>query len=277
MTVKRAMPVKVGLSALGLLLLTAGAPAVRAQGFGPDPFLPYNSQYVPYTYPTGPATPDAGGSGPLFQQGIRGANQFQTYLDEVFGMGRAATERYGIGLPYYRSAVSPDFRQDRDYRPNRESAASFEETQQRLTARYLAYFEEKDPKKRAQLLREFQALRRQTSRVLSTRRESASQFVESARRLESKDEVRTKPSDTDMDDESRPGRSTPAPPPPALRDSTTRRKSRLSTPSPYGLDRGGSRSGTRRTPSDVLDRARGLGSRRATDRSSRSSTIDRNN
>ena len=28
-----------------------GTTAVWAQGFGPDPFRPYNSQYDPYVYP----------------------------------------------------------------------------------------------------------------------------------------------------------------------------------------------------------------------------------
>ncbi len=40
-----------------------GTTTVWAQGFGPDPFRPYNSQYEPYVRAIGPASPAAGQSG----------------------------------------------------------------------------------------------------------------------------------------------------------------------------------------------------------------------
>src|SRR5262249_15334205 len=132
------------------LLFLAGDRVVRAQGFGPDPFRPYNNQYDAYTYPLGPAGPDAAQSAAAMRAGLRGANQFQNYLAEIQGLGRTGTERYGQGLPYFRSVVDPRFDpgQKRDHRPNSTTAQSFEATQQRLTAKYLAYFEEQDPQKR---------------------------------------------------------------------------------------------------------------------------------
>ena len=39
-----------------------GTTTVWAQGFGPDPFRPYNSQYEPYVRAIGPASPAAGQS-----------------------------------------------------------------------------------------------------------------------------------------------------------------------------------------------------------------------
>ena len=43
------------LSAGLALLLLAGSPiAAFAQGFGPDPFRPFNSQYDSYVYPISP-------------------------------------------------------------------------------------------------------------------------------------------------------------------------------------------------------------------------------
>ena len=78
------------LAGLGIVGAAAAAPTVWAQGFGPDPFRPYNSQYDAYTYPMGPATPDAGGAA-IPRSGVRSANQFQEYLNEIQGVGRAVS------------------------------------------------------------------------------------------------------------------------------------------------------------------------------------------
>ena len=75
---------------LGILAAPLGASTVLAQPI--DPFRPLNSQYDAYRYPIGPASPDGGQSAPMALSGIRGANQFQNYLDELQGTGaRAAT------------------------------------------------------------------------------------------------------------------------------------------------------------------------------------------
>ena len=41
---------RVGTAVIGLLLMLPASTAL-AQGFGPDPFRPYNSRYDPFVYP----------------------------------------------------------------------------------------------------------------------------------------------------------------------------------------------------------------------------------
>src|SRR5208283_6154339 len=81
---------------LGVLLSTAA----RGQGFGPDPFQPYNSQYAPFVTPIAPGPLDYGYNNGL-ARGIRGANQFENYLNSL--RTSAAGERAGAtgtGTPY---------------------------------------------------------------------------------------------------------------------------------------------------------------------------------
>jgi hypothetical protein len=237
---------------LGILATPVGASTLWAQGFGADPFQPYNSQYNPYTYPMGPASPEAGQGGP--RSGVRGANQFQNYLNDIQGTGRE-NERYGIGTPYYRSSVDPAFDPNgkRQYRPNAQIDRAYEQNQEKVTRKYLAYFSEKDPKKRAALLKDYNRARGQVSRSLATRRES--QF-------------------RDLDDlpglGSGVGRSTPAaesrarssslPPAPRARDAVSDRDDDSSSmPPPPPIFSSGSRGiGGRRTPSEILNRSRRL-------------------
>jgi hypothetical protein len=154
---------------VGLTVLVMGASTVWAQGFGPDPFKPYNSIYAPYTSAIGPATPGAGQSVGVMG---RGPNQFQDYLNEIQGFSRAANEKYGIGLPYYRTAIDPRFDRDgrREYQPNRRTEPTFEETMDRVSQKYLAYFSEKDPQKRTTLIRDYNLAQRNLSRTPSSRR-----------------------------------------------------------------------------------------------------------
>jgi hypothetical protein len=109
------------------------------------------------------------------RSGFVGANQFQQYLNELAGPGGARGDRSGIGVPYYRSAVDANVR--REYRPNAATDRSFEESQQLVTDKYLAYFSEREPKKRAALLKEYQQARRVATRALGTRRESPSRVL----------------------------------------------------------------------------------------------------
>jgi hypothetical protein len=278
MTATRLSPLGLKVLVLGLLVTVARSPAVSAQNMGPDPFRPYNNQYDAFVFPMGPNGADAAMAAAMMRSGLRGANQFQNYLSEVQGLGRSGAEKYGQGLPYYRSAIDPAYGRalNRDYRPNADAARSFEERQQELTAKYLAYFEERDPKKRAQLLREYQTLRRQTTRALSVRRGRSSELLGSAARNEAgrgdrsslpEGDRETQPTTRSKMQMRRPsdpatGASTrsDAPPPP-----------RRSTRSP-------SSSGSTRSPSEVLDRAtRRMESLRgmAPDRSRTNSAPDR--
>jgi hypothetical protein len=257
---------------LVIFLASAGASNVWAQNFGPDPFRPYNSQYDPYTYPTGPSVPGAGQGG-IPASGVRGANQFQNYLNELTGADRQGAEKYGIGLPYFRSAVDPrfDLKGNREYRPNKRTDRTFEQTQDLVTQKYFAFLTEKDPRKRTELLREYNVTRGRVSRALSARREDSTRILEAATRpragvrppanadraddaLPPPLERRPRPSSVDRStssllpsnpyDSARPGSSRSIPPAPAL---IPRESSRAS-------------SSVRRSPSDILNRARRLNS-----------------
>src|SRR5271165_7409592 len=69
-------------TALPLLLGVLLSTAARGQGFGPDPFQPYNSQYAPFITPVAPGPMDYGYNNGL-ARGIRGANQFENYLNSL--------------------------------------------------------------------------------------------------------------------------------------------------------------------------------------------------
>jgi hypothetical protein len=177
---------RIGLASLITAMVT-GTTSQAQPGFGPDPFWPYNNQYTPYSFPVGPASPGAGQGTPLLpRSGLNGSNQFQNYLDEM-GAVRSSTERYGIGQPYYRNSVTPELseRLKREYRPNAAAEATFENTQQEVTDLYLAYFTERDPKKRAALLRQYQQARRAANRSLSLRQGSVARSLERQERLQS--------------------------------------------------------------------------------------------
>jgi hypothetical protein len=263
------------LLASGFVLMPAFSATVRAQGgFGPDPFNPYNSQYAPYVQPMGPADPAGGqGGGFLPRDGNRGANQFQDYLEGLQGGGRNTSDRANIGMPYYRSAVDPDYdprgRGSRQYRPNNSRAnTNFEKAQQTVTEKYFAYYSERDPARRAELMKQYRAARRTETRVLSGRGLTPSRTPESSSRTEFGSR--------------RSPRTGSAPPVPGTGDRSGFEDSGIGPP-PAVPSRGStrsSRSSSRGTsPSDVLRRSeamdaadRGLpGSRSSTVRSPRMS------
>jgi len=245
----------------------AGAPSARAQGFGPDPFQPYNSQYDPYVYPMGPASPSAGQSmSANARTGVRGANQWEDYQNEVAGAGRAGAERYGIGLPYYRATVDSRYDKDgkREYRPNRKADVPYEETKELITQKYLAYFNERDPRKRAALVRDYTQTRRLLSRALSTRRENPSRILDEAIQLDA--DRRTRPTALGRNDDLKGnGVSTPrsteaersgsAPAGAGSTGSTTRRSGSIPPPPPLPPSATLRSGQSRRTPAEILNRA----------------------
>jgi hypothetical protein len=243
---------------LAIVVAPAGASTLWAQGYGPDPFRPYNRQYDPYTYPLGPATPEAGQSGAAASRsGVRGANQFQNYMEELQGATRQGTEKYGIGMPYYRSSVDSSYDPNgtREYRPNHKADRSYDQTQDLVTRKYLAYFTERDPKKRAALLKDYNQTHGKISRALSTRRENPSRVLDSAAGLDdpaggpavAADSAPRNSTTTD-----RAARTNAAEP--------ARRAGSSNIPPPPPLFGTGSSRGTRtpRTPDDVLNRSRRL-------------------
>ena len=61
MTLSREKWLRIMLTVLAVMIAPAITSSVLAQGYGADPFRPYNSQYDAYTYPMGPASPAGGG------------------------------------------------------------------------------------------------------------------------------------------------------------------------------------------------------------------------
>jgi hypothetical protein len=254
------------LAALAVIVGPGSTSTLWAQGYGADPF---RNPFDQYTYPRGAtALGEAQRGGFQAGMGTRAANQFQGYLDELSGAGRQSTERYGIGVPYYRSAVDPSFdpKGKREYQPNREADRTYEQSQELITRKYLAYFAERDPKKRAQLLRDYDRARDQVARALSAHRTNSSQILEAATgadldRRRSPSTTRgagvlpatadrtprsssSRPVARDLaTDGSRGRRTGPNPPPPPLfREDSLRRNT------------------SRRSPSEVLDRSRRINS-----------------
>lgn len=241
------------LLASACLLMPGVSSTVRAQpGFGPDPFWPYNSQYAPYVSPIGPASP-AGGQGGAFlpREGIRGANQFEDYLDGLQGGGRNFSDRANIGMPYYRSAVDPDYnprgRGSRQYQPNTRANTSFEQAQRTVADKYFAYYSERDPARRAELMKEYRAARRETSRILSGRGRTPSRTAGSSSRLESGSRRST--------------RSGSAPPIPGTGDRSASDDGRIGPPPPVpslGSSRSSGSSTRGNSPGDVLRRSEAM-------------------
>jgi hypothetical protein len=149
--------------ALGFGLLCGGQ--ARAQGHTPDPYNivgEYNRQYEPFMYATYPNTP---GSQPNqdrleTRSGVRNANQFQNFLESPDEEGEdlsrpTAPRQAGPGVPYYRANRQFDQEFQRNYRPNKIADQSFYAGQQQRNDKYFQALRETDPKKRVQLLREY--------------------------------------------------------------------------------------------------------------------------
>jgi hypothetical protein len=134
----------------GLCVVAAplGVSSARAQGFGPDPFRPFNSQYLQYAYPIRPET---GGAAMPGRGMNRGDNQYQQWLTEQEGLTRLGT-RNGAGVPYWK--MRTDLKEDIRERRNRRIARN-DDGVRLITQKYLAYFSEADPAKRAILLRNY--------------------------------------------------------------------------------------------------------------------------
>jgi len=156
--------------ALGLALLIAPGltPTARAQ-HTPDPYNivgEYNLDYQTSMYPTYPNgigfSPNQG----VLQsrQATSRANQFQNYIEELDGVDSGSDTfnpssrgRGGI-QPYYRAHRQFDEAFNRVYSPNEAADKTYYTDQETRTKKYLEYLKESDPKKRAQLFREYNRL-----------------------------------------------------------------------------------------------------------------------
>lgn len=148
----------------------------QAQDHTADPYKPYNQQYEQFVYPTYPTglglTPNQGvleGQG-----GVRSANQFQRFLDiEDEGSDELTPRRRrtGPGIPYYSAYRQYDREYDRIYQANKKSDEAFYEQKRARHDKYLAYLKERDPRRRAELYREYTAEARRATRDLESRRQ----------------------------------------------------------------------------------------------------------
>ncbi len=152
----------------GVGLVSAWAGNGVAQGFGPDPFHPYNSDYSQFVWPIAPAN-DYGYNSPAMR-GMRGANQFQNYLNSLQGQGAGASARGGAGTPYYRANRKYDREYGRVYEPNKNADKDFNLYRKDSTDLYFKYLREKDPRRRAELFRQYSRLRTESDRALSPSR-----------------------------------------------------------------------------------------------------------
>jgi hypothetical protein len=156
---------------LAAAVLILPASQCWGQGFGPDPFQPYNSQFAPFVYPVSPGPLDYGYNMGTNLGGVRGANQFENYLNLLRGIGGNRTGGgSGAGNPYFRANRAYDREFNRLYRPNREADAKFDTNQETVTETYFKYLREKDPKRRAELFREYNRARNLADRELATPR-----------------------------------------------------------------------------------------------------------
>jgi hypothetical protein len=237
-----------------MLLLGAASPGRAQGGFGPDPFRPYNSQYDPFVFGVAPGPLDLGRSRLGPGNGLLGANRFEDYMNSI--QGGAGGARLGAGSPY-----SPYFQANRQYdegfgrvyRPNKEADARFEVDQGEVTRLYFQYLREKDPKKRAELFRQYTGARTRVLRELASPRPTSSRTARRpATSARSSGAAATEDRDLML-----------APPPLRRRGTRSRSAGAESTrdsaagtaPPPLGRSTGGSGSARGVVPSEVLDRA----------------------
>src|SRR5208283_5451831 len=150
---------------LGVLLSTAA----RGQGFGPDPFQPYNQQYAPFVTPIAPGPMDYGYNNQM-ARGVRGANQFENYLQSLQTSALGARAGTGVGVPFFQANRAFDREFGRIYQPNKAADQRFEANQASVNQLYFEYLREKDPKKRAEIFRNYNRARSRADRELASPR-----------------------------------------------------------------------------------------------------------
>lgn len=256
MTSTRTRPrngLRLAAGAAWLLLAVSPIPAL-AQGFGPDPFRPFNSQYDAYVYPIAPGALDGIGNPSINRAGVRGANQFENYLNGL-GAGNVGTRFDQL----YRNQAS-EFR--RPFSPAREADEKFQEQQATINRLYFDYIRAKDPQERAAALKKYNEARSKSSRELSSSGRGASaRRAQQSRRggadasraraaeeepIESPGIGRSSRSDSSL---RRPGRRSRIPDAPAIPGASDASRS------DQAGDRRPSNRASELKPSDVLERA----------------------
>lgn len=143
---------------VGLAAVSWACPALAQHTA--DPYNPYNQQYEQFVYPQYPVFP-----GTVPNQNViegrsagLGANQMQSFLNgaDTFEPSAAVVpRRIRPGTPYYSAYRRLDRDYGRSYTPGESGDSAYYQAQQDRQEKYLAYLRERDPKRRAQLYREY--------------------------------------------------------------------------------------------------------------------------
>jgi hypothetical protein len=194
-------------------------------------------------------------------RGIRGANQFENYLQSLqTSAAGARSGNAGVGVPHFQANRAYDREFGRIYQPNNSKAnQEFEANQASVNQLYFDYLREKDPKKRAEIFRNYNRARSRADRELAsprgvlstqpgtratTRREGRASSSEDTKGVRERDLLAAPPPATSNTPRSR------------ARPARSGEESSLGPPpSPLGSSRTSIGSAGGATPSQVLDRA----------------------
>jgi hypothetical protein len=151
-------------------LVTAGD--ARGQ-LSADPYKPYNAEYEQYIYPSYPSGLGVTPNQTLLEGRGGAARAYQRFMEEEDEMDRAgsgssaAPFRRGVGVPYYRAYRHYDEAYNRVYTPNKEADQRYMASRRTRDEIYSQYLTERDPKKKAQLLKEYREYSQRALRQLN--------------------------------------------------------------------------------------------------------------
>ncbi len=155
--IRRTLPITLGLLAFGPLGATAWAQGNVFNPFGNSGYADYRDSGNP-SYPGNQTEPGqtVNNSRPIVTRPR--ANSFQDYTADLDTLGSDASEsrRATSNLPYYQAYQLQNYRNNRVYRPNEQADRKFNERMKQRDAAYAKAMEEKDPYKRARLLRQIE-------------------------------------------------------------------------------------------------------------------------
>ena len=153
--------------AMALLVAWAAARPAGAQTLlGVDPYRPYNNAYIPFSVPPAPTSNYNALEGSRFDGASR-ANQMGSFYEELYGTSDPGSSfrRSGPGVPYSAANRQYDNDFNRIYRPNNGDTQFYEE-QKKRDEDYFRALQERDPRKRAELLRSIERRTLESTRDL---------------------------------------------------------------------------------------------------------------
>lgn len=176
-------------TAIGIGAWLSVSPAIGQHT--PDPYNivgEYNNQYEPFMYAREPNDESLFPNQNRLRErpAIRSANRFQSYLDGMENVdGRfdtgANARRSGGGSPYFQAYRKYDEGFKRIYKPNEKADENFFTDLDQRNQKYFEARKETDPKKRAQLLREYNMEKLRAARLFSAPRSGVERMSEGSR------------------------------------------------------------------------------------------------